>query len=321
MGLRLSKIIGSYDLDTLQIYFPWDDDLYTYFKERGLGQKGIGKKILPLIYSDNCESTMGISENKRKHVLEPADFGKTNEAIGWKSTGHKSEPIIPSEKPQLEVTLLENGNLKFRIRGRIDGKEQYHPEYLRQPRGVTVFKNWAIPVFSLQIFENLICDLNQIIPHHCDQSPSLKIKVESKNEKRELMYFVEIPINEYKFSIGEFQYVKDYFLKNEIDGILPSLVFKREPKYEEKMQPILKVGYIQTKEDQGFQNRQPQIALKVSQPKTTLSLREKPCKCKGLIEEDAVYENYFVVSAKEFSEASNFLVSKISMEGFQTKLD
>jgi len=49
------KILGRYVLDTLQIFFPWDDDLYTYFKEHGLGSSGLGSKKLPLIYTDNCE--------------------------------------------------------------------------------------------------------------------------------------------------------------------------------------------------------------------------------------------------------------------------
>lgn len=40
--------IGSYVLDTLQIYFAWDDDLYTYLKERGFGQSGFQRKTLPL---------------------------------------------------------------------------------------------------------------------------------------------------------------------------------------------------------------------------------------------------------------------------------
>lgn len=40
-------LVGSYILDTLQTYFAWDDDLYTYFKERGLGQSGMLSKKLP----------------------------------------------------------------------------------------------------------------------------------------------------------------------------------------------------------------------------------------------------------------------------------
>jgi hypothetical protein len=35
------KALGRYVLDTLQIFFPWDDDLYTYFKECGLGSSGL----------------------------------------------------------------------------------------------------------------------------------------------------------------------------------------------------------------------------------------------------------------------------------------
>ena len=71
-----SILVGSYMLDTLQIYFSWDDDLYTYFKERGLGQSGMLSKKLPLIYTDNCESTTGVHERKRKYIISPEYFGE-----------------------------------------------------------------------------------------------------------------------------------------------------------------------------------------------------------------------------------------------------
>lgn len=55
-------IIGKYVLNTLQIFFPWDDALYTYLKSRGLGSVKGGRKALPLVYTDNCEVTVGKKE-------------------------------------------------------------------------------------------------------------------------------------------------------------------------------------------------------------------------------------------------------------------
>jgi hypothetical protein len=72
----------------------------------------------------------------------------------------------------------------------------------------------------------------------------------------------------------------------------------------------LKVGFLQTNEGQGIENRKPQIALKVSQPKMTSSLRGKRCKTKGLITEEKDFENYFIVPAKAFVCASKALVGK-----------
>lgn len=39
-GQRLTgTVIGNYIMDTLQIFFAWDDDLYTHLKERGLAKR------------------------------------------------------------------------------------------------------------------------------------------------------------------------------------------------------------------------------------------------------------------------------------------
>src|SRR5438094_44179 len=102
------RTLRQYVLDTLQIYFPWDDDLYTYFKERGLGSSGLGSAKLPLVYTDNCESTTGMVERRRANVIHPKFFGQTYEQLGWKDTGLESKPIIPSEKPELAFQVSDN---------------------------------------------------------------------------------------------------------------------------------------------------------------------------------------------------------------------
>ena len=67
--------LGDYILDTLQIYFSWDDDLYTELKEHGFGTGDF--KVLPLVYSDNTEATIGKKDKRRKFVIRPELFGKT----------------------------------------------------------------------------------------------------------------------------------------------------------------------------------------------------------------------------------------------------
>jgi len=42
--------IGSFVLDSLQIFFPWDDDLYTILKKGGFGTGGFKWKALPFSY-------------------------------------------------------------------------------------------------------------------------------------------------------------------------------------------------------------------------------------------------------------------------------
>lgn len=300
-------VIASYVLDTLQIYFAWDDDLYTYLKERGFGQSGFKKKTLPIIYSDNCESTMGVYERRRKYVINPKFFGKTYEELGWKQTDRENEPIIPSEKPKITVSLINGETLEFRINPRDDGKEQYHLEYSTMAAFGRLYTNWAISVLRIEDFKDLILRLQELVPIHKTDFDTT-IHVEEKQAQREQMFFVKVPIISYKFSLGDFQYARDFLRMNGFIEEIPALIFKNEPLYLEKMEPLLKVGFVHTTEEQGFETRKPQIALKVAQDKKTTSIRGKQTKVKGFIAIDKPDENYFRVPAKAFIASSKVLL-------------
>jgi hypothetical protein len=306
-------IVGSYTLDTLQIYFAWDDDLYTYFKERGFGQSGFERKTLPIVYSDNCQSTTCVPERKRKYVLNPKYFGKTLEELDWKSTERETEPIITSETPRITVSLSGDQSLEFRIHPNVDGREQYHLEYSTMAAFGRLYTNWAIPVLRLTDFKDLLSGLQKRLSLPSADSSAVQIHEEEKQAQRERMYFVEVPLDSYKFSIGEFQHAQKFLLANGFDGILPSLVFKNTPQYLEKMQPILKVGFVHTMKDEGFEMRKPQIALKIAQPKVTISKRGKRCKSKGMIVEESTYENYFTVPAEAFTTGAQTIINRYSM--------
>ncbi|MEM3572847.1 MAG: hypothetical protein QXW80_03960 [Candidatus Micrarchaeia archaeon] len=306
--------IASYTLDTLQIYFAWDDDLYTYLKERGFGQSGFKQKTLPIIYSDNCESTTGVPERRRKYVINPKYFGKTYEELGWKQTDKENEPIIPSEKPKLTISLINGEILEFRINPRDSGKEQYHLEYSTMAAFGRLYTNWAIPVLKISDFKDLIMRLQEFISIPKTDFVDVPIYMEEKQAQRERMFFVKVPLISYKFSLSEFQYAKDFLRMNGFNEEIPSLIFKNEPSYLEKMEPILKVGFVHTTEEQGFEVRKPQIALKVAQDKITISLRGKQTKVKGIIAVDKPDENYFRVPAKKFVYSSQVLLRKFSEE-------
>jgi hypothetical protein len=305
-----SITIASYTLDTLQIYFAWDDDLYTYLKNGGFGQSGFKQKTLPIIYSDNCESTTGVQERRRKYVINPKYFGKTYEELGWKQTDRETEPIIPSEKPKITISLINEEILEFRINPEVNGKEQYHLEYSTMAAFGRLYTNWAIPVLRINDFKDLISRLHELLSIPTNNFIDATIYMEEKQAQRERMFFVKVPINSYKFSIGEFQHAKDFLLMNGFKGKIPSLVFKNETQYLEKMEPVLKVGFVHTTEEQGFEVRKPQIALKVAQDKITMSLRGKRTKVKGIITLDEIYENYFKVPAKIFTRLSVSLLKK-----------
>lgn len=272
--------------------------------------KGLGKKVFPLIYSDNCESTAGVSERPRKCVINVSDFGRTYQELGWGNTGKSSQPIIPVEKPTITVSLTQKDNLIFKMNPKHDGKEQYHIEYSRQSAFGKDYINWAIPVLTLKDFRDLTRRLQEKLSLTSPGMFDIQIFEEKKSDYRERIFYAKVPIFSYKFSIGEFAYARDYFKANGVSGILPSLVFKNEPKYLEKLNPLLKLEFIATTKEDGFEERKPQIALKVAQPKITNSLRGVPGKSKGMIEELEPYENYFVVSAKVFTLSAVAIVNK-----------
>ena len=303
--------VGSYILDTLQMYFSWDDDLYTYFKERGLGQSGMLSKKLPLIYTDNCESTTGVHERKRKYLISPEYFGESYEELGWTPTERKTEPIIPSEKPVVNISLINNGeDLEFRICPRVDEKEQYHLEYSSMSAFGRMYTNWSIIVLTMKDFHDLLSRLKTLLPETPSGFIDVPIHVEKKQAQRERLVFVEVPIKSYKFSMGEFLYMRKYFELNGVTGKLPSLIFKDKPSYRQVMDPVLKVGFVHTTEDQCFEVRKPQCAMKIAQPKVTITKRGKKGKVKGKIVLSEMDENYFVVPAKKFLMLTQALVQR-----------
>lgn len=317
--MHSSVLVGSYVLDTLQIYFAWDDDLYTFLKERGFGQKGMKSKKLPLVYTDNCGSTTGVPERRRKYIITPEHFGTTPEELGWKPTSRPTEPVIPSEKPRVNVSLIDDGNfLKFRIIPCVDGKEEYHLEYSSMSAFGKMYTNWSIIVLTIKDFHDLLDRLGAHIPRKFSTFVDIPIYEEKKQAQRERFVHVRVPIKSYKFSIGEFSYARKYFELNGITGVLPSLVFKDEPEYRELMDPLLKVGFVHTTEEDGFERRRPQCAMKVAQPKITMTQREKRGKMKGKITLSDEYENCFVVPAEKFLFMARTVDDKVYRGGWSS---
>lgn len=44
---------------------------------------------------------------------------------------------------------------------------------------------------------------------------------------------------------------------NGVEGVLLSLIFRNEPQFREKLDPVLKVGFVHTIEEQGFEVQAP----------------------------------------------------------------
>ena len=295
------KVLGRYVLDTLQIFFPWDDDLYTYFKEHGLGSSGVGSKKLPLIYTDNCESTGGIHERKRNNVIAPRFFGSTYEELGWTDTGHETKPIIPAEKPEFEVVLNESPSVplvRLNIVPSVSGVKQYHLEYSSMSEFGRIYKNWATFYLPFDSAKELS---NKLSPYFDDKIQA-EFSEETKQAQREKFRYLSIGVREYVFSYSGFDYAKRYFEANGVHDPLPSLVYdSTDPISRQMMEPVLKVGVIETKTSEGFEKRKAQVALKLSQPKFTVTKRGVRGRAKGRIIENPEASNYVVAEVADFA--------------------
>jgi hypothetical protein len=295
------KVLGRYVLDTLQIFFPWDDDLYTYFKERGLGSGGLGSKKLPLIYTDNCESTEGIPERKRNNVIHPRYFGSTYEQLRWKDTGRETQPIIPAEKPEMEVAIDESPDaplVQLNLVPRTNGIEQYHLEYSSMSEFGRIYKNWATFYLPLDSAK----DLSRKLSTYFDEKIQLEFSEETKQAQREKFQYLSVGVRRYRFSHSGFDHARRYFELNGVQGPLPSLVYDRtDPISRELMDPLLKIGVIETKTSEGFEKRGSQVAMKLSQPKFSVTKRGVRGRSKGRILESLDGSNVVVTEATDLA--------------------
>lgn len=305
----LSIDLGNYTLDSLQIFFPWDDDLYTYLKSKGFGRKA-NMKALPLIYSDNIENHTGKKESQRKNVLRPEYFGKTYKQVGWKETDKPSQPIIPSEKPVVNVRV-EGKNIVFRVVARVNGKNEYHLEFSSMSAFGKMYSNWFGIYFSTKEFLRLVKAIREKV-----KTKPVKIEIikELKQNQREEIDYGVVPVIQYEFSIGEFEYAKDYIkISGYKDKELPSLVFDRnDKKAADIMTPIAKVGVLHTTTKTGFDDRNAQSVVKISQDKITLSKRGLRAKVKGMIK-TGNYGNALILDCDVFVSTAFKLADMIKM--------
>lgn len=295
------KVVGRYVLDTLQIFFPWDDDLYTYFKEHGLGSGGLGNKKLPLVYTDNCESTEGVLERRRNNVIAPKYFGMTYDQLGWKDTGRETKPIIRAERPEMEIILDETPDtptILLNVVPRVKGTEEYHLEYSSMSEFGRGYKNWAtfyLPFADAKALSDSLGDFR-------DEKIPVEFLEESKQAQRERFRYLTVGVQRYQFSYSGFSFAQRYFELNGVKDPLPSLTFdKADPTSLQLMDPILKIGIIQTKTSEGFEKRKAQVAMKLSQSKYSTTKRGVQGRAKGRITENSGPENYVQFQAQDFA--------------------
>lgn len=302
--------IGNFTLDTLQLYFSWDDDLYTELKSKGFGTGDF--KVLPLIYTDNTEVTIGQRERRRKFVIRPELFGETYESLGWKRTDRKSEPIIPAEKPLLNVSVIlsKEPMVRFTIIPTVNGKEEYHLEYSAMSAFGKMYSNWVGLYLSPPNFKEIISKVVDILKIDKVGISDIEILTEKRQNQREEMDYAVLPVLFYKFSPAGFKYCLDFFEYNGVKGKeIPCLIFdSRNPECLKVMSPLIKLGIVHTKVAHGFDERPPQAVMKISQNKVTKSKRGKQAKVKGILKYEKNRENYILVDAQKLVSSGSKLL-------------
>jgi len=277
--------------------------------------------VIPLVYSDNTESTSGVKELQRRCVLDPTYFGETESSLGWKATKNKSQPIIPAEKPELKIELEEN-NIIFTAIPVIKNKAEYHLEYSSMASFGPSYSNWAGVYFPFNEFKALAISLKDLINKVTELDISIELKTEEKQAQREEIDYVEVPISFYEFSLEGFDFAKRFFKNGGYKGKIPSLIYDSSDKANtEIMSPIAKVGILHTTGNEGFMARKPQFVIKICQEKKSMCKRNKLVKCKGLIR-IGTGKNYFILDLESFTHALFILIKKFNEKhkDFQIKI-
>jgi hypothetical protein len=181
---------------------------------------------------------------------------------------------------------------------RTNGVEQYHLEYSSMSTFGRIYKNW--PTFYLPF--DSATDLSRKLNAYVDEKLQLEFSEETKQAQREKFLYLSIGVRKYGFSYSGFDYATRYFELNGVQGPLPSLAYdSADPVSRQLMDPLLKIGVIETKTSEGFEKRKAQVALKLSQPKFSVTKRGVRGRAKGRILESPDCSNFVVTEAADFA--------------------
>jgi hypothetical protein len=161
-----------------------------------------------------------------------------------------------------------------------------------------IYKNWA--TFYLPLKQAR--DLADRLAPFSDVAMDAQFLEESKQAQREKFIYLSVGVRKYNFSYSGLDYAKRFFETNGVTGPLPSLAYDdSDAVSRELMDPLLKIGIIQTKSAEGFEERKSQVAIKLSQPKMTMTKRGVRGRVKGRIVENSDSANYVIVEARDFA--------------------
>ncbi|MBC7113957.1 MAG: hypothetical protein H5T34_08110, partial [Candidatus Methanomethyliales bacterium] len=201
--------------------------------------------------------------------------------------------------------IPENGKIKFKIEPKVNGKNEYHIEYSVMSAFGKLYSNWValyLPINEAKDFIQKIINHYQHV--YRDIKGPVSINIESKQRQREQMFWTPVKLTSYCFSLAEFEHAVLYLRKSGVQGNLPALTYDaNDPKCRELMEPYVKLGIVETREEVGFWSRKVQLVMKLAQDKIIIGRRGKEIKVKGLIDDSGLKENYIKVQTSSFLEA------------------
>ena len=207
--------IGTYYIESLQIYFPGSLELQEELINAGFE---VPKPTpLPIIYANFRGWVAKKPPITIERLIHPSRYGRKPSDLGWTETTREGKEayIIPDEKSLLHVEFDDE---KREIHLAIEPQD-YHIERtsIRQV-GPEKWTNWAMFYLNLRDLADLTRRLLQRVrlsPEIC-KSP-LYIRKETLQAGKEETYFyrltrgdVGLPIKDFSFCMGCFDQVLDY---------------------------------------------------------------------------------------------------------------
>lgn len=280
-----------YSVDSFQLFFPCDEKLVDHFHANDLsetvGVRGKVRSTIPIVYCDNTVSTIKKDAHLRKYAF-PAEYAnvRSNE-VGWENK--RNGILIPSE--DFSISIEEKGDWLM-----IEPvpSSNYHLEYkYKLETNMGKWENWFAIYMPLPVVFKMLRDLHIKIDKK-DLITYLQHEKKQTTGKREDFYYTSMPVREYQFTYESFDLADQFLRKQGFNGNYKGLYYNG--KNDESLAPVMKVGYVHTNQLDGDFNRDPQIAIKLTQSKM-----KNGTKSRGRLQTLKNDKSYIVVSKEEFA--------------------
>ena len=253
--------IGTYDVETLQIYFPASLELQEELIKAGF--KVPKPTPLPIIYANFRGWISKKPPITIERLIHPSRYMKSYEDLGWEKTtkNGKEAYIIPDERCLLDVELNE-GREEIRL---IIKPERYHIERtsIRQI-GPEKWSNWAMFYLNIRDMMDLAEKLFEVVKPSDDLcGKTIIITKEVQQGGKEETYFCGfkkgegIPVKDFSLCMGCFDHVISY-LNNEISDEKIVNTLKLRLNYTPEIGGFAKIGLAR------IEGKKPQFMFKLS---------------------------------------------------------